>query len=115
MRSENADALKVAEKVDEYLVEIAPTLPANLRLEQYDIQADLIRGRIKLLLVNGGGGLVLVLLILFVFLNTPTAFWVAMGIPTSAFRHHGRHEPDRAIDQYGQPVWAYHGAGYHCR
>ncbi len=85
MRSENADALKVAEKVDEYLVEIAPTLPANLRLEQYDIQADLIRGRIKLLLVNGGGGLVLVLLILFVFLNTPTAFWVAMGIPTSLF------------------------------
>lgn len=85
LRSANADALKVASKVDEYLLEIAPTLPANLKLEQYDVQADLIRGRIKLLLVNGGGGLILVLLILFVFLNTPTAFWVAMGIPTALF------------------------------
>jgi len=85
LRSVNADALKVAETVDDYLREIRPTLPANLKLEQYDVRADLIRGRIKLLLVNGGGGLVLVLLILFLFLNTPTAFWVAMGIPVSLF------------------------------
>ena len=77
--------MKVAKKVDDYLRDIGPTLSANLKLEQYDIQADLIRGRIRLLLVNGGGGLALVLLILFVFLNTPTAFWVAMGIPTSLF------------------------------
>ena len=85
LRSVNADALKVAQTVDDYLREIKPTLPANLKLEQYDVRADLIRGRIKLLLVNGGGGLVLVLLILFLFLNTPTAFWVAMGIPVSLF------------------------------
>ena len=37
------------------------------------------------MLLNGGGGLILVLLVLFIFLNTPTAFWVAMGIPTSLF------------------------------
>ncbi len=82
-RSTAADALVVAQKVDDYLAEIAPTLPPNLHLEQYDIQADLIRGRIDLLIKNGGSGLLLVLAVLFVFLNTPTAFWVAMGIPTS--------------------------------
>ena len=82
-RAVHADALKVAAKVSDYLDRIRPELPPNLRLERYDEQSDLIEGRIDLLLVNGGGGLVLVLLILFVFLNTPTAFWVAMGIPTS--------------------------------
>jgi multidrug efflux pump subunit AcrB len=82
-RAVNADALKVAKQVNAYLERIRPELPPNLRLERYDVQSDLIKGRINLLLVNGGGGLVLVLLILFVFLNTPTAFWVAMGIPTS--------------------------------
>ena len=84
-RATNADALKVAKQVEAYLDRIRPQLPPNLRLEQYDVQSDLIKGRIDLLLVNGGGGLILVLLILFIFLNTPTAFWVAMGIPTSLF------------------------------
>ncbi|MEX2616551.1 MAG: efflux RND transporter permease subunit [Alphaproteobacteria bacterium] len=84
-RSTTADALVVAKTVDDYLAEILPTLPPNLKVEQYDVQAELIRGRIDLLLVNGGGGLILVLAILFIFLNTPTAFWVAMGIPTSLF------------------------------
>jgi multidrug efflux pump subunit AcrB len=82
-RAVNADALEIADKTQAYLAKLRPTLPPNLRLEQYDIQANLIRGRIDLLLKNGIGGLVLVLIILFVFLNTPTAFWVAMGIPTS--------------------------------
>jgi multidrug efflux pump subunit AcrB len=82
-RAVNADALEIADKTEAYLAKLRPTLPPNLRLEQYDIQADLIRGRIDLLLKNGIGGLVLVLIILFIFLNTPTAFWVAMGIPTS--------------------------------
>ncbi|NKB57940.1 MAG: AcrB/AcrD/AcrF family protein [Alphaproteobacteria bacterium] len=82
-RAVNADALKVAKQVDAYIEKIRPELPPNLRLERYDVQSDLIKGCINLLLVNGGGGLVLVLLILFVFLNTPTAFWVAVGIPTS--------------------------------
>ena len=82
-RAINADALELADRTNAYLAELRPTLPPNLTLEQYDIQADLIRGRIDLLLKNGVGGLILVLIVLFVFLNTPTAFWVAMGIPTS--------------------------------
>ena len=82
-RATNADALDVAEIADRYVGEIRPTLPPSLHLEQYDIQADLIRSRIDLLLKNGLSGLVLVVAILFVFLNAPVAFWVAAGIPVA--------------------------------
>ena len=82
-RSVNADALEVANVVDRYLAEARARLPANLRIEQYDVAANLIRGRIDLLLRNGLGGLILVVAILFVFLNGRVAFWVAAGIPVS--------------------------------
>ncbi|MEM9684301.1 MAG: efflux RND transporter permease subunit, partial [Pseudomonadota bacterium] len=80
-RSVLSDALELAQIVDDYLAEILPTLPPELKVEQYNVQAELIRSRITLLLENGLTGLVLVVLILFIFLNSPVAFWVAMGIP----------------------------------
>ena len=82
-RSLSADALQQADIVNAYLGEITPTLPSALKVEQYRIQADLIRDRIRLLLKNGLSGLILVVAVLFVFLNTSVAFWVAMGIPVS--------------------------------
>lgn len=82
-RAVNADALELAETTVEYLDEIRPTLPAALKLEQYDVQASLIKGRIDLLLKNGFSGLILVVIVLFVFLNAPVAFWVAAGIPVA--------------------------------
>lgn len=82
-RAVNADALQLAATVNDYMEEIAPTLPAGLVVEQYGVTADLIRSRIDLLLYNGLGGLVLVVLILFVFMNGPVAFWVAAGIPVA--------------------------------
>ncbi len=82
-RSANADALEVAGIVNGYLERTLPTLPQNLRVEHFDVQASLIRERINLLLVNGAGGLVLVLAVLFVFLSGRVAFWVAVGIPTA--------------------------------
>jgi multidrug efflux pump subunit AcrB len=82
-RATTADALKAAEVVEAYLREVRPTLPPNLRLEQYDVQASLIKDRIELLLRNGMGGLVLVVGILFVFLSGRVAFWVAAGIPVA--------------------------------
>jgi multidrug efflux pump subunit AcrB len=82
-RSLNADALELADIVNAYLEEVAPSLPSALKVEQYRIQANLIRDRINLLLKNGVTGLVLVVLVLFVFLNASVAFWVAMGIPVS--------------------------------
>jgi len=82
-RAVNADALELVATVNDYMAEIAPTLPSDLTVEQYGVSADLIRSRIDLLLYNGIGGLVLVILILFVFMNGPVAFWVAAGIPVA--------------------------------
>lgn len=77
------DALTLADEVDRYLAEIGPTLPPNLKLERFDVQADLVRSRINLLLENGATGLLIVLVVLFLFLNGWVAFWVAAGIPIS--------------------------------
>jgi multidrug efflux pump subunit AcrB len=77
------DALEVADAVDAYVAQLPEILPANLRVERYDVAADLIRDRIDLLLRNGLGGLLLVLAVLFFFLNARIAFWIAAGIPIS--------------------------------
>ena len=82
-RSLNADALELADTVDAYLAEMGPTWPTELRVEQHEVSADLIRSRRDLLLRNGLSGLVLVVCILFIFLNMRVAFWVAVGIPVS--------------------------------
>ncbi|MEM7023342.1 MAG: efflux RND transporter permease subunit, partial [Pseudomonadota bacterium] len=77
------DALTVADSVDRYLQSLEGTLPADLRIETYDVAANLIRDRIDLLLRSGLGGLILVLAVLFLFLNARVAFWIAAGIPIS--------------------------------
>ncbi|WP_416898901.1 MAG: efflux RND transporter permease subunit [Minwuia sp.] len=82
-RAAATDALFAAEVLETYLAEVKPTLPPNILMEQYDVQADLIDDRISLLVNNGAGGLILVLVVLFVFLSARVAFWVAMGIPTA--------------------------------
>ncbi len=82
-RVASADTLQVARLLKETLAEIVPTLPATLKVERYNIRADLVSARINLLLKNGAGGLVLVLIILFIFLNSRIALWVAVGIPVA--------------------------------
>ncbi len=82
-RTPEGDALILADAVENYLASIRPTLPPDLLVERYDVQADLIRSRIQLLLENGATGLAIVLVVLFLFLNGRVAFWVAAGIPIS--------------------------------
>jgi len=82
-RTENADALKSAEIMDEWLTQTHATLAPSINLVVFDEAYSLIQQRIDLLLKNGIGGLILVLLILYIFLNGRVAFWVAIGIPTS--------------------------------
>ena len=82
-RTAQADTLKTARRLDEYLTEVLPTLPASLTVTKYEIRADRLVERIMLLVKNGAGGLALVLIILFVFLNARIAFWVAVGIPVA--------------------------------
>ena len=83
MRTPDADALAIADTVSAYLEEIRSTLPPNLNIETFDIQAELIRSRLDLLIENGAMGLAIVLAVLFLFLNARVAFWVAVGIPIS--------------------------------
>lgn len=84
-RSLTTDALEAAAIVNAFLDELRGTLPPNIEVRQYDVQASLISDRINLLLRNGLSGLVLVLIVLFVFLSGRIAFWVAMGIPVAIF------------------------------
>ena len=82
-RSQAADAIEVGKIVDRYLADARGNYPPQLRIEQYDAQAKLIKQRVDVLLNNGISGLVLVLAVLLLFLNARTAFWVAAGIPTA--------------------------------
>ena len=82
-RTKNGDALDMTDAVRAYIAETLPSLPPTLKVEVFDVNADKIRQRINVLLVNGLGGMFLVLCILFLFLNGRIAFWVAAGIPAS--------------------------------
>jgi multidrug efflux pump subunit AcrB len=82
-RNENGDSLKAAEILQQWVDDITPTLPPNVKVKVFNERWQLIKDRIMLLVKNGAGGLLLVLLILYAFLSTRVAFWVAVGIPIS--------------------------------
>ena len=82
-RSAQGDAIALQKKVEQVAEEMRPTLPAGTEITLVRTRSEAIMQRLNLLLGNGAMGLGLVLLLLFMFLNARTAFWVAMGIPTS--------------------------------
>jgi multidrug efflux pump subunit AcrB len=82
-RAVAADALQQAEIMERYLAQVRSELPPEIAIEKHAVAADLIRGRIDLLLRNGISGLILVVTVLFIFLSSRVAFWVAAGIPIS--------------------------------
>lgn len=82
-RAENGNSLMAAKNLEIWKNKTLPTLPPTITVQVFDERWTLIKGRIDLMLRNGGGGLVLVLLILFLFLSGRVAFWVAVGIPVS--------------------------------
>ena len=82
-RSAKGDAIALQGKVEEVIDEMRPTLPGGTTIELVRTRSEAITQRLQLLFGNGVMGLGLVLLLLFMFLNARTAFWVAMGIPTS--------------------------------
>lgn len=82
-RTENADSLKSAEILQEWIAENQASLPKGVGIQVYDASWQLIKERMNLLLTNGLGGLVLVIAILFIFLQSRVAWWVAVGIPVS--------------------------------
>lgn len=82
-RSKDADSLKSARIMREWVEQTRPLLPTGFELNVYDERWSYIKDRINLLLKNGATGLVLVILILYLFLNVPAASWITVGIPTS--------------------------------
>ena len=82
-RAENGDSLESARLLEAWAEDTLSTLPPNIKVQVFNERWTLIKGRIDLMLKNGGGGLVLVLIILFLFLSGRVAFWVAVGIPVS--------------------------------
>lgn len=82
-RSQSGDAIGIQATVERIAADFVTTLPEGVRVELVQARAELISGRLQLLLRNGLLGLALVVLLLFLFLNARTAFWVAAGIPVA--------------------------------
>ena len=82
-RSEEEDAITVAENLMGWVDETRATLPPNVEIYAYDEVWRLVDERISLMVSNALSGIVLVVAMLYVFLNGRVAFWVAVGIPVS--------------------------------
>ena len=82
-RSVRGDAIDIQAKVEEVAAEMVLTLPPEVKIDLIRTRAEMIKGRLNILLTNGAMGLGLVVLLLFLFLNARTAFWVAAGIPVA--------------------------------
>ncbi|MFD1344169.1 efflux RND transporter permease subunit [Litorisediminicola beolgyonensis] len=82
-RSARGDAIGIQQTVEEVAAELEAGLPEGVEIDLIRTRAEMITGRLDILLDNGLTGLGLVLLLLFLFLNARTAIWVAAGIPVS--------------------------------
>lgn len=82
-RARGVDSISAQETVEKYLAEKRTVWPNSLKVEMYDIMAEVVNQRIDMLLWNGFTGLLLVLGVLYLFLNARIAFWVGAGIPIS--------------------------------
>ncbi len=79
----NESPQSVADAVRAYAEQLRTEIPANVSLDMWSDDSEMLRGRIDLLVRNARLGLILVLLVLAMFLNLRLAFWVALGIPIS--------------------------------
>ena len=75
-RARGVDSITAQETVENYLLEKRSTWPDSLKVEMYDVMAEVVKQRIDMLLWNGFTGLLLVLAVLYLFLNWRIAFWV---------------------------------------
>jgi multidrug efflux pump subunit AcrB len=82
-KTQEEDALRIANAVTAYVEQRREQLPLGANLEILYDNTDMLRDRIDLLLRNGAYGLLIVFLALWVFLNIRLSFWAGMGIPIS--------------------------------
>lgn len=82
-RSDRGDAIDIQERTQGVADAFAQTLPNGVSIDLIRTRAELITGRLNILLENGLMGLGLVVGLLFLFLNARIAIWVAAGIPVA--------------------------------
>jgi multidrug efflux pump subunit AcrB len=82
-RAQTGDAIGIQRQVETIAAQMQATLPEGVTIDLANARAEMISGRLKLLITNGLMGLGLVVLLLFLFLSARTAFWVAAGIPVA--------------------------------
>ncbi|WP_456391058.1 efflux RND transporter permease subunit [Profundibacter sp.] len=82
-RSARGDAIDIQGQVEDVAEAMLLTLPPEVKIDLIRTRAEMIKGRLNILLDNGLLGLGMVVMLLFLFLNARTAFWVAAGIPVA--------------------------------
>jgi len=82
-KTQEEDALAIAQNVRQYVEEKKRQLPPGAELNILYDNTEMLQNRIDLLVRNGTIGLCIVFLLLWAFLNTRLSFWCGMGIPVS--------------------------------
>ncbi len=82
-RSNGGDAIAIQHKVEKVAAALQASLPRGVSVQLIRTRAEMISGRLNILIDNGITGLAMVVALLFLFLNARIAFWVATGIPVS--------------------------------
>ena len=77
------DAIKVAQRVRDYVAKVGVTMPQGLHLKTWWDDSIAFDERIHTLLEDGLSGFVLVWLVLTLFLRARVAWWAGVGIITS--------------------------------
>ncbi len=82
-KTDQEDTIYISDKVKEFLERKKKELPSSINFSVTRDMAELIRGRLDMLVSNGILGLTLVFLCLWMFLDIRLSFWVTLGIPIS--------------------------------
>jgi len=84
-RTDSQDTIAITKTVKAYIETHRDALPKGITLGYWFDMAEMVQGRIDLLLKNGFQGIILVFIVLALFLDFGLAFWVSAGIPISFF------------------------------
>ena len=82
-RTDSQDIIAISKTVKDYIKTHKDYLPKGITLGYWFDMAEMVQGRIDLLLKNGLQGILLVFIVLALFLDLGLAFWVSSGIPIS--------------------------------
>ncbi len=82
-RTDSQDTIVISDTAIKYIQTHGDMMPKGVTLGYWFNMAEMVQGRIDLLLKNGVQGILLVFIVLALFLDLGLAFWVASGIPIS--------------------------------